>query len=382
MQTVAIGERRREGLNAAGSPSRLSRDGLARALRSRGLVGAALILGTLAFYAVGLDHRLDEPGSDFGARLDELVPLLDGDSPYPGYAYPPLTAYLFVPFAAASSLAWIWTVILVASVPGALWLLGVRDWRCYPVALAWPPVLQAVSTGNVTLVVLLGSAAAWRWRERLVRVGVAGALTVAVKLVAWPLAVWLASTRRWAAALVTVVGAALVSLALWAPLRFRGLTAYPDTLRDLDATFAPDGYSVEQLLLAFGASSGLAVVCTWVAALAALGGCLVAGRRGDDRLSFALALAAMVLVNPIVWLHSLALLLGIVAVLRPRLSVAWLLPLVLLAVVETGNGHGTDRQLVLTVAVATLAAVAAVVGRPVPRRPSSSETGRGASILG
>jgi uncharacterized membrane protein len=119
-----------------------------------------------------------------------------------------------------------------------------------------------------------------------------------------------------------------------------------------------------------------------VAALAALGGCLVAGRRGDDRLSFALALAAMVLVNPIVWLHSLALLLGIVAVLRPRLSVAWLLPLVLLAVVETGNGHGTDRQLVLTVAVATLAAVAAVVGRPVPRRPSSSETGRGASILG
>ena len=30
-------------------------------------------------------------------------------------------------------------------------VVGVRDWRCYGLALLWPPVLSAVQTGNVTL---------------------------------------------------------------------------------------------------------------------------------------------------------------------------------------------------------------------------------------
>src|SRR5438093_2202647 len=57
--------------------------------------------------------------------------LLHGHSPYPDYGYPPLVAFLSVPFALVSRPDIFLTVLLIACVPVALWLLGVRDWRCY-----------------------------------------------------------------------------------------------------------------------------------------------------------------------------------------------------------------------------------------------------------
>jgi len=61
------------------------------------------------------------------------------------------------------------------------------------------------------------------------------------------------------------------------------------------------------------------------------GGCVLAvaavlGRRpGGDRVSFALAVAASLLLTPIVWLHYLLLLLVPLAIARPRLDRAWAL---------------------------------------------------------
>ena len=45
-------------------------------------------------------------------------------------------------------------------------VLGVRDWRCYGLLLLWPPVLSAVQTGSVTILLALGAALAWRYRDR------------------------------------------------------------------------------------------------------------------------------------------------------------------------------------------------------------------------
>ena len=55
----------------------------------------------------------------------------------------------------------------------------------------------------------------------------------------------------------------------------------------------------------------------------------IAVRRGGlraDGYGFLLATLSVLAFSPIVWIHYLALLLVPVAVLRPRLSVAWLVP--------------------------------------------------------
>jgi hypothetical protein len=46
----------------------------------------------------------------------------------------------------------------------------------------------------------------------------------------------------------------------------------------------------------------------------------------DDQLLFAAAIIAALLLSPILWLHYLTLLFAAIAVLRPRLTVAWLVP--------------------------------------------------------
>ena len=51
----------------------------------------------------------------------------------------------------------VFAAILIGSLPASLWFLGVRDWRCYGVVFLWPPVMSAVQTENVTLLLLLGS---------------------------------------------------------------------------------------------------------------------------------------------------------------------------------------------------------------------------------
>ena len=104
--------------------------------------------------------------------------MLDGVSPYPHpddpsivtgspSVYPPLAILALVPlgrvdFEAAYVL---WAIVLIAAVAGALRLVGLRDWRCYSLALLSPPVVYGVFYGNIMLLMLLPLALAWRWRE-------------------------------------------------------------------------------------------------------------------------------------------------------------------------------------------------------------------------
>jgi hypothetical protein len=65
-------------------------------------------------------------------------------------------------------------------------------------------------------------------------------------------------------------------------------------------------------------------------AAAALIGAYVAGRRFEDEgAAFLLAVAGVLLANPLTWIHSLSLLLVPFAVLRPRFTWLLALPIVL-----------------------------------------------------
>jgi hypothetical protein len=82
--------------------------------------------------------------------------------------------------------------------------------------------------------------------------------------------------------------------------------------------------------------------------------CVVTARRCGDRSAFALAIAASVLLTPIVWLHYFAILVVPLAIARPVFDTSWLLPVVLIGASGTGNGGVAKTVAVLAVFVATV----------------------------
>ena len=92
-------------------------------------------------------------------------------TPESRYIYPPLVADLLVPLAPLPFLAAAVVFLLVstAAIPLALWLLGVRDWRCYGMAFLWIPVVHGIRLGALTPLLILGVAACWRYRDSALR---------------------------------------------------------------------------------------------------------------------------------------------------------------------------------------------------------------------
>lgn len=293
--------------------------------------------------------------------------LLDGRSPYPEYPYPPLVAFLSVPFALTPSPEAVVTVAVAACVPASLWLLGVRDWRCYVVAFLWSSVFNAVQTANVTLPLLLAASVCWRWRERAAVTSAAAGLAIAAKILAWPLVVWLAFARRVRAAVGAVLVAVGVTFGLWATLGFSGLRSYPDTVDGAQGTYGEQGYTFQALALDAGLVEEVGVLASLVCVALLLVGVALYARRGDDMRSFACATVAMIVASPIVWLHSFALLLAPVALLRPRLSPIWFVP-ALLWFVSSGTGNGAPWRTVVTMAAAAVVVIGVLL---VPRGHST-----------
>jgi hypothetical protein len=332
--------------------------------------GAVLILTALLLLANRLVSaaRHDLLAVDFRQTyLPAAEAILHGHSPYPEYGYPPLVAFLSLPFAVAPGPDVFVTVVMLACIPLSLWLFGVRDWRCYAAACLWASVFNAVQTANVTLPILVGAAACWRWRDRPALAGVTGGLTFATKIISWPLALWLAATRRWTAAIGFVLVGAAVTLGLWATLGFSGLDGYIDSLGRLADQEAPNGYTLQALGTDLGLPDAAASALGSMLALVSLAGVVVFGRRGDDPRSFACAMVAVIVASPLIWLHSFALLLAPLAVLRPKLTWVWLLPAVLWFV-SPGTGNGATWQTSVTLAVAAIIVLEAL--RPTaPTKP-------------
>jgi hypothetical protein len=345
-------------------------------------VASIAFFGVLPVFAVGfvlVDLASGEAGWAFReAFLGAAETVLDGRSPYPAlddgsiergtaYVYPPLLALLTTPFTfvAADVAAVLFAVLLVACVPATLAVLGIRDWRCYGAALLWPPVLSAVHVENISILVALAAAVVWRLRARTDASGATFGVSLALKPLLWPLAVWLVATRRLRAVVWAAASAALLVIASWAVLGFAGALEYQRLVRHLSDEMDEWGYSVYALALDLGAGDVVARALWATLVVALLVGAFAVARRGDDRRSFALAVVATIAASPIVWLHYFALLLVVVAVLQPRLSAAWFAPLLMFASEEITNG--TTFQTAVTLAAAALTVALAL--RPHALRP-------------
>jgi len=343
-----------------------------RAVVSR--VGWVLLCGVLPllalYYAIGPVAFGDRQVVDFHTNYYYAAEAIRaGESFYSAdsyYVYSPLVAIVTVPWTLlhvglASS---IFQIVLVATFIGTLAVLGVRDWRCYGLAFLWPPVTDAVSSGNVTIFLGLAAALAWRFRDRPRAAGASVGISIAAKFFLWPLTIWLAATRRVAATVWSVVIALVALLVSWATVDFRGLTEYPDLVQRLSERMDERGYTLYALGLEGGLSSGVARALWLALAVALVVATVAMGRRGDDRRAYVLALTAAIAVSPIVWLHYFALLLVIVAVVQPRLGPMWFIGLPLQVFVTTGNSNGSTTQTVAVLVAA--AATVALALRPGP----------------
>jgi hypothetical protein len=291
--------------------------------------------------------------------------ILDGSSPYPAvddpltaesgaYVYPPLPAFLAVPLRAlpVDAAGLVVMLLLTAAVLATLWALDVRDWRCWGIAFLWPPVLSAIQTGNVTLMFGLCAALVWRFREKTVAPAALVGVTLAAKFFMWPLAVWLAATRRVASALLAVAIGVCLLVVSWGAIGFAGLSGYPELMRRLQDSIGEDSYTLHVAALDLGLPDAVARAVWFAAGLALLVAMIVVARRGDERRAFVLALGVALALTPIVWLHYFALLLVAVALTRPRLGIVWFVPLAM--VVTPGSGHPTPFETAWTLGVAAL----------------------------
>jgi alpha-1,2-mannosyltransferase len=317
---------------------------------------------------------------DSGIFIEAGGKILAGESPYLdvnsigddvgasyGYVYPPLLAIVISPLSLLSgpTAAMLFSVVLVACIVGALWLLGVTDWRCYLVALLWPFNRVALDWGRIDPLLVLLIAATWRLRDRPWSAATSTGAAVATKLFLWPTMLWLLVTgRRRAAGLSVVMTVALILLP-WAAIGFVDLLQYPALLRDVSRQ-EYDSFSVTALVHALGGDGRLAK-----AIVVAIGAALIAlsvrtarnvdwTRRERDRRSLTLILAAALVLSPVVWSNYFVLLLVPLALAYPTLSAPWLVVLAASLFDLFHDVHPENRlQLVVVVVFVTAVFVAA-----------------------
>jgi hypothetical protein len=322
------------------------------------------VLMTALIVAFGATERLLAWDVRF-AYLPATEAVINGDSPYPavddpiledqkGYVYPPQLLLALVPLTPLQIdlAAVLVTVALVAMLLLTLRILGIDDVRCYAAALLWVPSVSALLLGNVSIPLAFALAVAWRFRDTMWKPAWALALAVSAKLLVWPVLVWMAATGRWRQTVWSVLIGVGLTFGAWAVIGFDGLASYPDLLRRLSEIQAHRSYSFVGMASTLGLGETAGTVLGLAVGGALLVSCVVLARRGDDRRSFTCAVAATLALSPIVWLHYLVLLLVPLAIMRPRFSAIWLLPVLLWVSPKPGYAEG-----VLTFAPAIVAVI-------------------------
>lgn len=341
----------------------------------QGWLLAVIAAAVTALTIAGLKHRA------VAFDLAEVyVPaaqsVLDGASPYPSldspvfeghqaYVYPPLTAFLSMPLTQLGDDAVRYGGVLgaLAILALALFVVGVRDPGVYAVFALWPPTMTAWQNANVSVLMVLALALTWRFRDSWPRAGISLGAGIALKLILWPLSLWLLATRRIRAGLASIAVGAFVLLGTWLAIGFKGLADYPDLLNRLTDVEAENEHSVSLYsdALVLGAPKGVATAASLALGLALLAGALALARRGEAERSFLLTIVAALALTPLVWLHYIAFLAVPLAVARPRLSGLWAVPLLFWAMALPG-WPTEPRRLIALVVVGVL--VGALGTRP------------------
>jgi hypothetical protein len=325
---------------------------------------------TGGFFAVDFDHGPWVAGRRVFAGLTPYVgpssPQLAHGSPF---VYPAVAAFLLSPFSLLSRgpAGAVFAALSVAAVLLTLRVLRVSDWRVYGLVLAWPAVILGWQTANLTLLLGLGIALAWRYRDRPAVAGVLIALLISLKMFVWPLGLWLLATRRYAAlGYATVVGVG-INVVAWQALGLHQIGRYIRLMDALTRIQERRSYSLVALALGQGVPRPLAYGLSLGVAAIAGAACVALGRRGHDRPAFALSVATCLLATPIIWLHYFALLLIPLALARPKLSPILFAPLFLLFPASTPK----PWQVLMTLIVAGI--VTATSLKRLERSPGRSQ---------
>jgi hypothetical protein len=253
------------------------------------------------------------------------------------------------------------TLCLLALLGLTLYVLEVRDVRCYAAALLWVPAISGVLLANISIPLAFALAVCWRYRSAIWPPAFALGLAVSAKLLLWPIFVWMLATRRVRATVWAVLIGLGTTLGAWALIGFDGLSGYPDLLRRLSEIQAERSYSIVGMTATLGLGEIVGQVLMLGIGAGLLVWCVVLGRRGDDERSFTCAVAATLVLSPIVWLHYLVALLVPLAILRPRFSLVWLLPVLLWVSPRPGYAEGYETFMPM-IAAAVLFAV--LLARP------------------
>ena len=219
----------------------------------------ALTLATML--AVGLsDNSLS---ADFHHEIyPQAKEMLEGHNPYPppdfdptvgaNYIWPPLVAYLAAPLTVLPlGVADVVMLVLgLACIAASLWIVGLRDWRVYGLVAMWPQIAGEMRVSHLTAPICLLLALAWRSRDQRLQPGVLIGFATATKFFVWPLGLWLASRRRYGAALLAagIAGASLLLL-----LPYVSIGDYARSLLQLGRGFDQDSYTIFGLLVQSGA---------------------------------------------------------------------------------------------------------------------------------
>jgi hypothetical protein len=247
-------------------------------------------------------------------------------TPLRGSVYPPSAfvgvAWLgFLPQGVAIAL---WEVVEFLAATATLWVLGVRDLRCYALWLLTPMVLATALFGNATILIILLFAILWRWRDNAIVAAAALTAAIAIKLFVAPMIIWLLFRGRFRAAAYTALATPFFILGAWAAIGFSAIGRYVSILSANDHLWGRDGPFLQSLVMQVGGSSLLAGVLGALAATALIAAAYFVG----DLSAFTLTVAASILLAPVAWIGYLGLLVIPVAVLRPRFSPLWLVYLV------------------------------------------------------
>ena len=278
-----------------------------------------------------------------GAAHPKVTPFV-----YPGVGAVMYAGLALIPHYVADAL---FTAFDMVAVFISLRLMGARDWRLYGLVFLWPPVIIGWQTANITLLLGLGMAAAWYYRDRPRITGPMLALLISVKIVMWPLALWLLATRRYRAVGYMAAWGLVLNLAAWAIVGYNEIPRYLSVLQSFNNAGERRAYSVINLAIHLGASSQMATVLGYAIAGVVALICFRVGRAGRERLAFVLCVAVALLATPIIWLHYFALLLVPLALVKPRLGAVWLLPLAMFGCPPT---EPTTWQIAIVLAIATM----------------------------
>jgi alpha-1,2-mannosyltransferase len=322
------------------------------------------VLPLVVLALLGYDaHRLGNLGNDFRFELYPAAKMvLHGANPFPpphadlssgrNRIFPIPAVALVTPLTVLPPMwaAVVVTAILLVLLAATLWVMGVRDWRVYGLVFMWPPALAAVQTGNITILLGLLVAFAWRYRDRTWISGLAVGAAIALKLFLWPLLIWLLAIRRYrgaaAGAGIGVLGGFL------AVLPFTSLRDYVRLESNLGDVFGRDSYNLTGLF----AQGDLGPKTVALLLSYAIGlGLLV---LSYSRRSLTLAIVASLVLSPIVWTHYFVLLAIPLAIRWPRLAPAWFVPLVMVVCPGT---HYEVRAWHIVVALAVLASLTLAV---------------------